>query len=193
MIRRHCGAVLCGMLVLLGSLIAGCSLFSSSYDADSFAASHMQAAEAFERAGDLSNATRQYAFVVSTFPHFEDYPKAVWRAATLYLNEKNPSADDSSAVSMLTLFLNLPVTEDQLSDARTRLALIERIVTVKSSLARNERSLDSLSQIVKKQTTTLAAQTQHLTELETEVRQTKDELTRLKEVDVQLSRLHRRR
>ncbi len=185
--------LLFGLLPLLGSWNAGCSLFTSTHDPESFAASHMEAAEGYERSGDLGNATREYAIVVSAYPLSEQYPLALWKAATLYLNDRNPAASDSSALSLLTTYVNLPGVEEDKSEARLRLTLLERIASLKGSLSKTERNIDSLSQVVKKQTATLGAQAQHLTELETEVRQTKDELTRLKEVDVQLSRLHRRR
>ena len=185
--------LLVGLLPLLGSWIAACSLFTSTHDPDSFAASHMEAAEDFERAGDLGNATREYAIITSAYPRYERYPRALWKAATLYLNDKNPAANDSSALILLTTYVNLPGLQEDKTEARMRLTLVERVVSLKGILTRTERNIDSLSQVVRKQTATLSTQTQHLSELETEVRQTKDELTRLKDVDVRLSRLHRRR
>ncbi len=153
----------------------------------------MEAAEGYEHAGDLGNATREYAIVASTYTKFDGYPKALWKAATLYLNERNPAANDSSAISMLTLYVALPGTEAEETDAKMRLSLVERIVNLKNVLSRTERSVDSLGQVARKQTASLSTQAQRVNELETEVRQTKDELTRLKELDVRLSRLRRRR
>lgn len=183
----------CGLCMLLGIGAAGCSLFSSSRDTDTAAAAHMEAAAMFEKAGDLGNATREYATVAAGYPGSPEYAHAVLKAADLYLDDQNPVASDSAALALLSLYVTLPVEDGTLPDARLHLSLVERIVGLKSSLAHTERSVDSLASVARKQASSLGSQTQRLNELETELRQTKDELARLKELDVRLSRLHQRR
>ncbi len=182
-----------GLLALLSGILSGCGVFSSTDDSGSVVAMHMQAGLAYEQAGDLGNATRQYDAVIALFPNSPQYPQALWNAASLYLNEKNPSASDSTAASLLARYVALPGPEINRGEAALRLSLIERITTLRLSLTHSEHAVDSLALVVKKQSSTVGIQSQRLSELEAEVRQTKDELTRLKEVDVQLSRLHRRR
>lgn len=190
---RHTTLTSCGMLALIVAWTAGCTWFTSSHDPETAAAAHLDAAEMFEKAGDLGNATREYAAVATMYPGTPEYAHAVWKAADLYLNDQNPAANDTAALSLLSLYVGLPISDGTKAEARLRLSLLERIVALKSSLVRTERSVDSLAAVAKKQTTTITSQSTHLGEMENELRQTKDELARLKELDVRLSRLHPRR
>jgi hypothetical protein len=190
---RHNNLTGCCLLVLLGAWTAGCSLFQSPHSPESSASAHMDAAEAFEKAGDLGNATREYSAVASMYPGTPEYAHAIWKAADLYLNIQNPAANDSAALSLLSLYLNLPVSDGTKPEARLRHSLLERVVALKGSLVQMQHNVDSLAAVTKKQSTTLSSQSTRLTELENELHQTKDELARLKELDVRLSRLHQRR
>jgi hypothetical protein len=53
-------------------------------------------------------------------------------------------------------------------------------------------AVDTLTQLVRHQSTQLSSQAQRLQEAEAQLKQTQEELARLKEVDVQLSRTRRR-
>ncbi|MGA9120902.1 MAG: hypothetical protein WB699_16165 [Bacteroidota bacterium] len=191
MTRNHC-FVLTSVL-LAGLLAGGCNLLNPPHDDEYIAAAHMETAETHEEAGDLSYATREYDMVAMLYPNYSDYPRAVMNAARLFLTARNPAANDSSALTLLTLYLTLPVPEETKAGVRTQLALLERVMGLRALLARTEHSLDSLGSVTRKQTASIGAQSQRQSELETELRQTKEELARLKEVDVRLSRTQRRR
>ena len=171
----------------------GCSVFNSTQSIDAVATRHMNAAEGFEQSGDLGNATREYSIVASLYPNCPEYPIAVRKAASLYLNARNPAANDSAALSLLSLYLTLPGQETEKEEVRTELSLVGRIESLTTLLSHTEQTMDSLTQVVRRQTGTLGTQSQRLNELEAELHQTKQELARLKDVDVRLSRLHRRR
>jgi hypothetical protein len=181
------------LMFVAGLVGGGCSLFNPPHDEEYIAAAHMETAAAHEEAGDLSYATHEYDMVAMLYPNYSLYPQAVINAARLYLNPKNPAASDSSAWTLLTLYLTLHVPEADREGARTQLTLLERAMHLKSIVARNEHSLDSLSLVARKQNTSLSTQGQRIADLENELRQTKEELARLKDVDVRLSRTNRRR
>jgi len=193
MIIRQTTLRACALIALLGAWAAGCTWFTSSHDPETAAAAHLDAAEMFEKAGDLGNATREYAAVATMYPGTPEYAHAIWKAADLYLNDQNPAANDTASLSLLSLYVSLPVSDGTKTEARLRLSLLERIVALKSSLLRTEHNVDSLVAVARKQSTTITSQSTHLGELENELHQTKDELARLKELDVRLSRLHPRR
>ena len=181
------------LLLLFVFSWVGCSVFNSTQSVDAVATRHMNAGEGFEQTGDLGNATREYSIVASLYPNYPDYPRAVRKAASLYLDAKNPAANDSAAFSLLTLYLTLPDPETGKEEARSELSLVGRIENLTTLLSHTEQLMDSLTQVVRRQTGTLGTQAQRLNELDAELHQAKQELARLKDVDVRLSRLHRRR
>ena len=177
-----------GLLIFLGW---ACSSYNAARDIDERVGRHMATADSLERAGNLREAMLEYSLVVQHYPESKQYPAAVHKMALLSLDPRNPSSDDSTAVYWLNTYLHLPNDPPAVQDAQIQLSLLQHISGMQAALARSRLAIDTLTQLVRHQSTQLSAQAQRLQEAEVQLKQTQEELARLKEVDVQLSRTRR--
>ncbi len=181
-----------GALAALLLLGWACSTYDAARDMEVRVARHMTAADSLAQAGDLRGAALEYGLVAQHYAGSAQYPEAVHKAALLSLDPRNPNADDSTAVYWLNTYLRIPNNPPAAQDARTQLFLLQHISAVQAALERARLAVDTLTQLVHRQSTQLTAQGQRLQETEVQLRQAQQELARLKEVDVQLSRTRRR-
>ena len=177
-----------GIVMVFVLLAAGCSTLPDSRDAESQAAYHMRLAETLERASLLREATHEYTIVAEQYPSSTSYPAAVRKAAFLSMNRWNPAINDSVSLHWFNVYLGLPLKRQDREGARTYVYLLERIRLLREDITRQSAVVDSLSSAAKRQTFSLSSQTRLIQDLETELQQANDELKKLKEIDVRLSK-----
>ncbi len=177
----------------LGALLLGwaCSSYDAARDVEGRVARHMATADSLERAGNLREAMLEYSLVAQHYPESKRYQMAVHKTALLALDPRNPNADDSTAIYWLNTYLHLPGNPPAAQDAQIQLSLLQHISALQATLARAHVAVDTLTQLVRHQSTQLSSQAQRLQEAEAQLKQAQQELARLKEVDVQLSRTRR--
>jgi len=129
----------------------------------------MDRAVALETSLAYHQAALEYAIIAEHYPSTSYYQAAVWKAALLNIHPANPEADQSAALHWLQVYLGLPLSPEQKECAQLHVALLERIKGLQTEISR------------------IIAVTN---ELEAELTQARDELKKMKEVDV---RMHRSR
>lgn len=169
----------------------GCSLYNAERDVEERAARHMASADSLERAGNLQGAMLEYSLVARHYTESTQYPTAVHKTALLSLDPRNPARGDSVAIYWLNRYLRLPDNPPAAQDAQIQLSLLQHISAIQAALARSQLAVDTLTQLLRRQSAQMTAQGQRLQEAESQLKQTQQELARLKEVDVQLSRTRR--
>ena len=179
-------------LLLVCFIAAGCSSLRVDSDTEKRAEHHMALADSLEQALALDQATLEYQIVAELYPSSSAYPAAVRKTALLYMNPDNPVHNDSLALHWVSTYLALPAREPDRENARTESYLLERIAALQRDLIRRTRIADSLYAVVWKQEGLLSSQTQQLQALQNELKQVRQELDRLKQVDVNINRSRRK-
>jgi cell division septation protein DedD len=153
---------------------------------ESKASSHMERAAALEDSSAYHQAAREYAIVAERYPSTSYYKKAVWKAALLNIHPDNSKIDTSAARFWLNVYLGLPLTPEEKENATLYVALLERVNGLQAQLSSLLEEKDKLLAVTRKQSGDIVARTQRLGELEAEMAQARDELEKLKEVDVRM-------
>lgn len=170
----------------------GCVSSRVDSDTEGRAARHMALGDSLEQAYVLDQATLEYQIVAELYPASSAYPSAVRKASLLYLNPDNPIRNDSLALRWVSIYLGLPSQLPDREDARTEHLLLERIVALEQRFTHRRHAADSLTAIIRRQDTQLLNQAQQLQSLQNELRQVRQELDKLKQVDVQINRSRRK-
>jgi len=181
------------LIALLGLVCAGCASPMIDREAEAEARRQMDLARTFESASQLREAAHEYSIVAEQFPNTSFYPIAVRKAAYLYAQPANPARNDSISLRWLTSYLAISLSAQERETAYLVMALVERTKQVREESARHTEVIDSLSAIVKKQSTMLSSLVKKSQEMETELQQAAGELKKLKDVDVRISKGRRRK
>ena len=198
--------------------LGGCAGLYKDYEDFWTAKRHMNRALAMENSGQIHEAMLEYIFVARNFPASGFYKTAIFKAAMLSGRLDNPERDLYTSLYWLNQYLKLPLSDQEQESAQFMATLIEqnkqyqdRIVqlqidlknqkTVISQYNREINSLEKLSKNRNQQIRQLQKKIdfyeeqikehdKKIRQLEAEIYKTRDELKRLKEIDV---RVHRRR
>jgi hypothetical protein len=173
-------------------LTAGCSTLNVDSDTEARAARHMVLADSLEEATAFDQATIEYRIVAELYPTSSAYQAAVRKTSLLYLNPDNPARNDSLAAHWLSIYLGLPVQRSERENARTQLNLLERVASLQHELAKRLDVSDSIAAVTRKQEAQISTQAQQLQALQNELRQVRQELDKLKQVDVQMNKSRRK-
>jgi hypothetical protein len=168
-------------------LFSGCSMFSNGRIEDA-AWYHMRLADSLEQRMAYREATLHYESVAVEYPLSTAYPVAVRRVAQLYASEFNEARNDSTALRWFTLCLGLPLKKSERENVQTFISLLRRTRTLREDLARRSAAVDSLTTLSRRQTGTIGADARRLQELETELVQAQKELTKMRDIDLRLSK-----
>lgn len=179
-------------LAAVGMLAAGCSTFNFDADTEMRAGRHMALADSLERASTLDEATLEYKIVAEHYPSSTAYQTAVRKTGLLYANPKNPMHDDSLALHWVRAYLQLPGELPDREGAETEITLLERIASLQQALTQRQAAADSLLALTKNQETMISGHMQQLQALQSEVRQVRQELNKLKQVDVEINKSRRK-
>ncbi len=173
-------------------IAGGCAGTRIDSDTEARAARHMALADSLEQALVLDQAALEYQIVAELYPSSSYYPAAVRKASLLNLNPDNPMRNDSLALHWVSTYLGLPLQLPDRQNARAELYLLERITALQQDLAQRRHAADSLAAITRRQDTQLTNQAQQLQTLQSELKQVRQELDKLKQVDVQINRSRRK-
>jgi hypothetical protein len=167
-------------------LVSGCSSLPVSRDADLRARRHLEVADSLERATSLREAALEYTIVAEHYAGTMSYQTAVYKTALLYCDPLNPAADDSTALHWLAICRRIELPEDEARTVRVAAALFERVRVLREQTARMSASYDALTAQAKRQNATLGIHLKRIQELE-------EELKRLKEIDLRMSRTRQKK
>jgi len=184
-------AIAC-VLLMAGLAVAGCGVFSESRSPLSFAARRMQIADSLEQEGLYQQAAETYAQVATRFPRFSQYPTAVRKAALLYSLSSPTMANDSAAYRWSQTYLGLPLEKSDRENARISVELLSRILSMRAQIVQLYTSSDSLTVLTKRQAASMAADARRIQEVEQQLQQAQSELTKIKEIDLRLSKTRNR-
>lgn len=180
------------VLLVAAVLLCGCSMGTSTHDAGYLAVHHMMAGDSLVAAGDLRMATVEYSVVAQLYSRTGSYSEAMRKLTLLLLDPANPAGSDSAGAYWLDAYMASPAAGDHNEEFHVLRALLGKVTELRASLARAEIVTDSLSGVVRHAGSIAGGQNQRLQELEAELRQAKQELARLKEIDVRLSKTRKR-
>lgn len=172
--------------------LVGCSTLKVDADTEARAAYHMWVADSLKQSQEFAQAALEYQIVSEHYPSSSAYPDAVRNAALLYLNPDNPVRNDSLALHWLSAYLALPIQDSERENARAQVHLLERVTTLQDNLSERRQVTDSLLAVNRKQDAQISSQAQQLQTLQRELKQERQELDKLKQVDVQINRSRRK-
>ena len=150
---------------------------------------HLSLAESLEKASALQEATFEYTFVAEHFPSTNYYLEAVRKAALLYSMPSNPAANEISALRWMQIYLTLPLSEEEMRHVELHIALLRRVQSLEDAIARERNLRQKLSALAIRRGTDLLDLAKRIQELEFALQQAAQELEKLKEVDLQTSRI----
>jgi len=176
------------VVIVICFVYAGCASPRIDLDAETRAQRHMLLADTLERAGEFPQALLEYGLVTELYPKTSHYPLAVRKIVFLYANPGTTVANDSVAFLWLNTYrqLSLPATERQMVDLLQ--VLMTQLRTVRRELTQETLVADSLAFVTRRQGGDLTTKARRIQELEQQLQQATNELTKLKEVDVHISR-----
>jgi hypothetical protein len=176
------------IIIILCFLVAGCS--SPLLDSKS----ELQALNNMNRAAELENlleyrqAAQEYAIVAERYPSTSYYQAAVWKAALLNIHPANSEIDYSAALYWFKAYLELPLSQVEKECAQLHVAMLEHINRLQAEIPPLNAENERLVEVTQQQSGDITTSTQRLRELEAELAQARDELKKMKDVDVQMHR-----
>jgi len=176
------------IVIILCFLFAGCLPQFQGFKLESQAQSHMERAAALEESSSYHQAAQEYAIVAERYPSTSYYKRAVWRAALLNIHPDNSKIHCSAALFWLKVYLGLSLSSKEKEEAALYVAMLEQVDGLQAKLSSYVAEKDKLIAVTRKQCRDIVTGTQRLKELETKLAQARDELKKMKEVDVRMQR-----
>lgn len=174
--------------VILCLLLMACSPYVQGSGAESQARSHMNRAAELERSSAYHQAAQEYAMVAEQYPSTSYYKTAVWKAAMLNIHPASPEIDYKAALTWLQVYLELPLSAKEKARATLFVGVLEHINDLETKISSLLREKNTLLAVIKKQTDGIETTNKRVKKLETQLTQTRDELKKMKAVDVQMHR-----
>jgi len=170
------------------AFIAGCITTGSIDNVEVEAQRHMAIADTLEQASELKEATLEYTLVAERFPTSGAYMTAVRKAALLFSSPENPAANDSASRFWLNTYLKLTHSPEEKQLIRMYFDMADQVKLLKDSLAHQKVVHESLMTTARKQGNEAAARARRIQELEADLKKASDELRKLKEIDLRISK-----
>jgi hypothetical protein len=177
---------------LAALLVAGCSIFGGSR-IESASWYHMRLADSLEQRKSFREAARHYESVAELYPQSTAYPAAVRRVALLYASDFNESRNDSIALYWLAIYVGMPIKKAEREDVQTVISLLRRTKALRDDLAHRTALADSLMLVNRRQASIIGSESRRLQDLEAELAQTQKELTKIRDIDLRLSKSRERK
>lgn len=171
--------------------IAGCSTLTHDRDPAVLAGHRLRVADSLETALAFREATHQYTSIAEAYPGSVFFSTAARKAALLYLHPANEMASDSAALYWFRKSLGAPQASPDRTVSETFIRLLEQTHTLRETLVHQKAVSDSLGIIAKKQSaelSTLVTRSRQVQSLEADLKRANDELQKLREVDVRMSK-----
>jgi hypothetical protein len=177
-----------GLYFLTAVLLYGCSSSGVVNDVEVQALRHMAIADTLERTSALKEATLEYEIVAGRFPSSSVHAAAVRKTALLFSSPVNPAANDSASLYWLNIYLDLTKSPEEKQIIQMYLKMVGRVKVLHDSLARQTAANDSLVSVARRQGGETATRARRVQELESELQKASNELRKLKEIDVRISK-----
>lgn len=174
------------LIFMLCLFMTGCSSKIHTSNSESEAGKLMNHAAELVSSSAYHQAAQEYAMVAERYPSTSYHKLAVWKAGMLNIHPANPETDYTAALYWLQIYLGLPLSPDEKEAATVYVSMIEQIDTVQSELSELEVEKAKLVEITQKQSIDNEAASQRLKELEAELANARDELEKMKAVDVRM-------
>lgn len=146
-------------------------------------------AQQLAQAGEYRRAIHLNSIVAEQEPETDAGATATLRTALLLASPRNPERNDSLAIQWFRATIARTKTADERLQAEVSIALLDRL-RVQSRDAHRQRVLvDSLQLALRRQSGTILSQTRRLMEMEREVVAARDELQRIRDIDIRLSKI----
>jgi hypothetical protein len=174
--------------IILLTTCAGCSSPNIDENSEQRAGEHMTLAQSLEADSNYGPAVQEYVLVTELYPRTTHYQAAVRKAALLYNDPRNPLASDSLAVHWFRIYSSLPLSNEEHENVEAHLRCIERIASLKRILALRDSTADSLAIVIKDHQALLETRSRELKDLERELSLTREELQKLRQIDIELGR-----
>lgn len=174
------------LIFMLCLFMTGCSSKFHASKSESEAGKLMDHAAGLVNSSAYHQAAQEYAMVAERYPSTSYHKLAVWKAGMLNIHPANPETDYTAALYWLQIYLGLPLSPDEKEAATVYVSMIEQIDTVQSEQSELEIEKAKLLEITQKQSIDNEAASQRLKELEEELANARDELEKMKAVDVRM-------
>jgi hypothetical protein len=177
--------------ILLLLMFPGCATVTVDRDSEARARSHIRLADSLEAVSAFREAAFEYGIVAELYPGTSFYPTALRRAAFLNLHPDNESGNDSTALYWFHEYMTVSSPSPERRAAEVCIHLLERIWTLRGSLTRLKFTNDSLTAVTRRQAgemLTLTSQLRQAQSLEAELKKVQEELQKLREVDIRVSK-----
>jgi len=181
------------LLVLGLGVLPGCSAWMSEDGADAAARRQLDLAQRLQASGALREATLEYTIIAEQYPKTDAYGTAVRKAAYLYASPVNPSRNDSIASEWLAVHLGLDISTEEREGSALLIERIRETFALRREIARHSEVADSLASVTRGLSTGSLRLSRQIDQLQGELRETREELEKLKEIDAQTSKSRRRR
>jgi len=176
-----------GAIILVFVSASGCTHITEEYEHTRQLQNQLSHAGALEDSRNYAEAAKEYGMVAESYPDSLYYIKAVRKAAMLHVHPGNPHFDLDASLQWFKILSDLPISSDEQENVRLHIAMLERIRDLQYSIY--ELGYDAQKQLAtsEKQTRKLVEQRdKQLQLLESELSWTREELRKMKEVDVLL-------
>jgi hypothetical protein len=174
-------------LVLISCLLLGCAPSLMERSIELQAERHMKLAETLLENGDLREATHEYVMVAEEYPATVYHSQAIWNAALMYLRQDNPIANDSVALYWIDQYRLLGNTSEEVV-AEPLQKLLRRSMMLHRQLLARQVVVDSLTGATRKLQGEMTTRSKQVSDLDQELKKVSEELRKLKEVDVRMSK-----
>jgi hypothetical protein len=148
----------------------------------------MRLADSLEREGMFQGAATQYATVAERFPESSFYPSAVRRAALMYSISPYSARNDSAAYRWYLAYLSLTLKKPERENVRVSVEFLHRVLQLHAQIAQIYTAADSLTVLTKRQSASLNVDSHRMQELELQLQHALEELRKIKEIDLRLSK-----
>lgn len=182
----------CVAIILFAGLHAGCSMWSSKDSSEAEALRQFDLAQQLQASGAIREATLEYTIIAEQYPAAAVYPTAVRKAALLYANPSNPLRNDSTASSWLEIHLGLNISSEEREASALLIERIRETAELQQAMASHSVTVDSMASVTHDLSTGTERLRRQIKLLRTELSETREELTKLKEIDAQTAKSRRR-
>ncbi len=178
-----------GAVLLL--VLGGCKTVTVESDSEARARQHMHLADSLESVSAYREAAFEYGIVAELYPHSSFYPAAARQAAFLHLHPDNDGANDSIALYWFHEYMKASPPSPERRAVEVCVSLLERIQALEGAIELQKATSDSLAAVTKRQAgemLTLSGRAKQVQALEAELKKANEELEKLREVDVRVSK-----
>jgi hypothetical protein len=175
----------------LCAFVAGCSSLNNR-DSEVRAGEHLAIARKLEAESRWHEAALEYAIVAEIYPETEHYESSVRRAAILFSHPDNASSNDSLALTWLSSYSGLSISDEERELVQSYMRLVEDRSRLRHLLELQVLATDSVSRVATERQLEFLESKKKIKDLEKrleeEIAQRRKELDRLREIDMQVGR-----